>query len=108
MLIAEVPRIIRLAAHFSDSITVAATGGLEMREYRLAKSSALSEGVVRELRVPLGIEVDWHMTPRATLTLGGGAAALQELRFDGRRGEVVRKTTPVRAGAFGARLAVAL
>lgn len=89
----------RLAAQASDTVDVALFGNWELREYRLSDSAALSEGIVRDLRVPVGLELEWRPAPTATVTLSGGVTMRQEFRFDDRDGEE-QEDTSARSSAF--------
>lgn len=71
-----------IVAEMSDTVEVALRGRVEYRDFRLNDSRpAWSDGIVRDLRVPIGLEVAWKPIGGLTLALEGGAAVYQEYEF---------------------------
>lgn len=57
-------------------------GGVEYRQWRLdGGSGELRDGVIRDLRVPLGAAMLWRLSPGFSLELEGGAIVYQEYEF---------------------------
>ena len=52
----------------------------ESREFRLASDSSVSEGVLRDQSFPVGIGVEWHAAPLATVTAEVGTSMSGSLR----------------------------
>lgn len=73
---------VRLTHGFAEHLAVIVQGGYESREFRLADDNALSEGVFRDRRVPIGAGLKYSPTKDVAIELMGGVVAWQELRFD--------------------------
>lgn len=66
----------------SEHLEVALRGRVEYRDFRLDDSRpAWRDGVVRDLRIPVGVEVAWKPVAGLTLAVEGGAAVYQEFEF---------------------------
>lgn len=71
-----------IVAKVSDSFEVALKGRVEYRDFRLDDSRpAWSDGIVRDLRVPVGLELAWKPIAGLTLAIEGGVAVYQEYEF---------------------------
>ncbi len=71
-----------IVAEVSDTVEVALKGRVEYRDFRLDDSRpAWSNGVVTDLRVPIGLEVAWMPVPGLTLAIEGGVTVYQEFEF---------------------------
>jgi opacity protein-like surface antigen len=73
----------RLAAGFS--------AGYERRDVRLAPDDRLPDGVLREQRVPLALELAYRRRERLTLALAAGVSAWTRITFLDRDGERVER-----------------
>lgn len=79
----------RLTHGFAPEWALLVQGSYENREFRLADDNALSEGVMRERRVPLGVGLSYSPTSKVSVELMGGVIAWEELRFDDRDGNEI-------------------
>jgi hypothetical protein len=80
---------LRLTHAVSEHWSVLVQGSYESREFRLADDNALSEGAMRDRRVPVAAGVSYSPSQSVTLQLLGGVVAWQELRFDDSGGNEV-------------------
>jgi hypothetical protein len=88
----------RLTHGFADAWAVTLQAGYESREFRLADDNALSEGVLRDRRVPIGVGVAWTPSHAVSVEVMGGVVGWQELRFDDRDGNEVSEVNGDPAG----------
>lgn len=73
---------IGLTWELDDTSEFTLFGGVEYRQWRLdGGSGRLHDGVVRDLRVPLGAAMLWRFTPQFSLEVEGGAVVYQEYEF---------------------------
>lgn len=71
-----------LVAAVSDDWDVALRGRVEYRDFRLDDSRpAWRDGVVRDLRIPVGVEAAWKPIDGLTIAVEGGAVVYQEFEF---------------------------
>lgn len=71
-----------IVAKTSETVEVALRGRVEYRDFRLDDSRpAWRDGIVRDLRVPVGLEVAWKPVAGLTLAVEGGVAVYQEYEF---------------------------
>jgi hypothetical protein len=71
-----------IVAAVSDTVEVALKGRIEYRDFRLDDSRpAWSNGVVTDLRVPIGVELALMPAPGLTLAIEGGVTVYQEFEF---------------------------
>ena len=78
------------AYDLNDRWAVGLSVRYEPREYRLAKGDRIPEGIVADLRVPVGLDVEWKPSPHVSVTLSGGASAYTEFRFEDKNGDKLR------------------
>ena len=71
---------LQITADLHETLTVSLYGEYQRREYRLADDNVVRDGILRDQRVPVGLQFDWSPTRRLTLSLGGGAVVWQEYR----------------------------
>jgi hypothetical protein len=73
---------VAVVASISPVLDVSLRGGVEFRDFRLDDSRpAWRDGIVRDFRVPVGIELAWKPAAGLTLALEGGVAVYQEYEF---------------------------
>ena len=78
----------------SSSFAVGLGGAYERRDIRLSPDDRLSGGVLRERRLPIGLELAWRRGECAALALSAGASLYNTIRLRDRDGnEVVDVTT---------------
>lgn len=71
-----------VVAAISDQLEFAVRGEVEFRDYRLDDSRpAWRNGIVEDLRVPVGVELAWMPAPGLTIAVEGGAVVYQEFEF---------------------------
>lgn len=71
-----------LTWELNDSAEFTLFGGVEYRQWRLdGGQGELRDGVVRDLRVPLGAAMLWRLAPGFSLEVEGGAIVYQEYEF---------------------------
>lgn len=80
---------VRAAYPLSPRVSVAAAVRYMNRGFRMASDDRLSEGVFRDVRVPLSVEFDLHPTRSVTISGAVGVNAYADLRFEDRRGNEV-------------------
>lgn len=77
-----------LTWELNDEADFTLFGGVEYRQWRLdGGSGELRDGVVRDLRVPLGAALFWKAAPGFTLEVEGGAIVYQEYEFLDKSGD---------------------
>jgi hypothetical protein len=75
-------------------LTIGVFGGYERRDVRLSSNDRLPGGVLRERRLPLGLEVGWRMSRSSVLLLTMGASPWNRLTLvDGTGNDRLRETT---------------
>jgi len=83
---------LKLTSAINETLEVAALGYWDRREYRLDRNhSQLPNGVFREQRVPVGVQLAWKPDPAVRVTLEGGAVVWQEYRVLNSNGARVSK-----------------
>lgn len=80
---------VRVGKRFSERFAVSVFGGYQNRDYRLDDDSLIPEGVLRDTRVPVGIELDYRPSENIVFRLGGGAVVWQETEFDDEDGDEI-------------------
>ncbi len=79
----------RLTHGFADHWALVVQGSYESRQFRLADDNALSEGAMRDRRLPLGVGITWAPSKTVAVELMGGVVAWEQLRFDDSNGDDV-------------------
>lgn len=79
---------IRLTQALSDQWAVSAVVGYEQREFRL-DDKPIADGVFRDSRVPVGVELAWRPTDAFSARLTAGYVVWQEIEFDDADGDEV-------------------
>jgi hypothetical protein len=72
---------------------VGASGGYERRDIRLADDDRLPGGVLRERRLPVGLEIGWQPRSCSSIILTGGASLWNKVTLLDDGGEVVLSNT---------------
>lgn len=80
---------VRIGKRFSEQLAVSVFGGYQNRDYRLDDDSLIPEGVLRDTRVPVGIELVWRPSENVVFRFGGGAVVWQETTFDDEDGDEI-------------------
>lgn len=83
---------VRIAAELSKEMTVALTGGWELREFRLRDDGPLPDGVVRDARIPIAVSLDWKPRSNIQISVFGGVVVWQEFQFDDSDGDELSET----------------
>lgn len=92
---------LKLSAKINEQWQASIFGKFELRDFRLKDDGAISEGVVRDSRIPIGATVRWTPTPRVSVELSGGAVVYQRWTFDDRDGNRVETDRTRPAGFVG-------
>lgn len=78
---------LRIMARIDDHWRVGIFGKYEIREYRLADDNLSAPGgVLRDSRVPVGVNLEWQPTSNVRLRLSGGAIVYQQYKVDDSNG----------------------
>lgn len=77
---------LRATYALSERVAVAASARYVRREFRLAATDRVPEGVFRDVRVPVSLELDLRPRPNVTISGAVGVNAYADLRFDDRDG----------------------
>lgn len=73
---------LKLTAEINEQFEVALFGGFEGRQIRLSDDRAtFRDGVVRDDRVPIGVELAWKPIPNLRVAVEGGAIVYQQYEF---------------------------
>lgn len=80
---------LRATYALSPRVALAASARYVRREFRLAATDRLPEGVFRDVRVPVSLEIDLRPRPNVTFSAAIGVNAYADLRFDDRDGHEV-------------------
>lgn len=80
---------LEIAADVAQNLTLALFGEYQSREYRLADDAVIPEGVMRDRRAKVGVELRWRAADWAMVTIEGGADVYQRFYFDDRNGDRV-------------------
>ncbi len=76
-----------ITAELSDAFEFSILGAWNSRDYRLEDGRVINpEGVVRDTRVPIGVEVAWSPNPAIRVALEAGVVAWQEFETFDRSG----------------------
>lgn len=92
----------------SDRFGIGVSVGYDRHEYRLAGSDRVEDGVFRDLRIPVTLDVDWRPTPRVTLTASLGVNVYTEMEIDDEDGDRVSRFTAGPSLVAGLHASVAL
>lgn len=84
---------VRLTYFFSRDLDVSLLASYESRDFRLDRDSAISDGVVRDQRVTVGIQAQYAVRPWLILRAEVGVVAWGELGFDDRDGDRLERLT---------------
>lgn len=82
-----------VAYGFSDRFAAGLSAGYERHEYRLAPSDRVPEGVFRDLRIPVGVDLDWRPAKWLTLTASFAVNVYTEVEVDDEDGDRVDRFT---------------
>lgn len=74
-------------------LSVGLVAGYERRDIRLAPGSRLSDGVLRERRLPVGLEIGWRWRRDSLVLLTVGASVWNRFTLLDRDGAVVQRET---------------
>jgi hypothetical protein len=80
---------VRVGKKLTDELAVSVFGGYQNREYRLDEDNLIPEGVLRDTRVPVGVELDYRPGENIVLRAAGGAVVWQETQIDDKDGDDV-------------------
>lgn len=84
---------LRLEQRLPNNITLGVSALYEDRDFRLNSDQSVPEGVLRDTRVPVALELGWRATDRVTLRFTAGAIAYQRFIVDDRDGNRVARAT---------------
>ncbi len=73
----------------SPTWAVGLSGGYERRDIRLAPDDRLADGVLRERRLPIGVDVAWRRGERLSLSFSAGASLYNKVTLVGSDGREV-------------------
>lgn len=94
-----------LITTINDQLEFAVKGEVELRDFRLDDSRpAWRDGVIQDLRVPIGVELIWKPLEYLTLALEGGAVVYQEYEFRDASGDELNDIETQPAPFVGLRL----
>lgn len=74
-----------------EAWSVTLSGGVQSGEFRLVDNGAASEGVGRDWRVPVVIEVAWRPDPHVELALFAGSEVWGQITLDDRNGNELQQ-----------------
>lgn len=72
---------VELSAAVSEAWTLYGNAEYNLREYRLADTSALPSGVMRDHEIDMGVGVRWSPSASVRVDVGAGIAAWREMQF---------------------------
>lgn len=94
-----------IVAALTDEIDFKLKGEVEFRDFRLNDSRpAWRDGIVRDLRIPIGGEFSWRPIGGLTLSIEGGVVVYQEYEFADDEGEELSDVETEPAAFIGLRL----
>lgn len=91
---------VRVGKRISERLAVSVFAGYQSRDYRLDDDSLIPEGVLRDTRVPVGLELSYRPNDNVVLRLGGGVVAWQETEFDDKDGHKIGRDRSDPTGFF--------
>lgn len=89
---------LKLTADVAEQWAVSIGARYEQREYRLDDDAPVSEGILRDKRVPVRAGIEWSPSKTVSVELAGGLVAWQEYRFDDSEGAEIREVNTDPAG----------
>lgn len=85
---------VRLSQSLVYDLAVSLVTGYEGRQYRLDHDFAISDGVFRDTRIPLGVELAWRPTPYFAMRGSVGYVVWDQIEFDDSNGHRLSKDHP--------------
>ena len=80
---------IRAGIPLSPCLALGLSARYDRRDWRLAESDRVPEGVFRDIRIAFGVDLEWRARPSLAVSIGTWLNAYHEIRIDDRHGDPV-------------------